>query len=108
VRGYRNAAGCELGTADRYGSAVKPSGQIFDAVSDALRKAHGGGDGMTELERLNQELSGCPCIIRRNGKVICSRDKTEVTGFEMCEVDWESCSDYQAAVKKANAAKAEK
>lgn len=63
---------------------------------------------MTVLERLEKELSGCPFIICEGEKEICGKDQTEVTGFEMCAVDWESCPDYQAAVKKVNTAKAEK
>ena len=74
----------------------------------ALCEKRARGAVMTVLERLKQQLSGCPFIIRKGEKEICGKDQTEVTGFEICAVDWESCPDYQKAVKKAKAAKADK
>lgn len=45
-----------------------------------------------------RELSGCP--LRKNvfGSLLCycrGCDYADVTNYLMCEVDWESCQDYQ-------------
>lgn len=48
-----------------------------------------------------RELSGCPLRIygTGTGKFLCqcsSNYLEDVTNYIMCEVDWESCPDYQA------------
>lgn len=48
---------------------------------------------MTNFER---QESGCPCRLCSDEGDRCALGACkDVTGFAMCAVDWESCSDYR-------------
>ena len=54
---------------------------------------------MTAIER---EKSGCPFRVCFGDDDVCKIAAEIVTGYLMCEVDWESCSDYIRKAREEN------
>lgn len=48
------------------------------------------------MSNFERQESGCPCrLCSEDGDRCALGDCKDVTGFEMCAVDWESCPEYQ-------------